>query len=838
MKKLLLSLVALSLCFSVKAQDIFPVPETYRFTNTTVGSLHDYGLKVGRVSASDYKLTIHANGYFSEYNNVTPAAGMLLKGNGTYYDNFAKGTAGQFLKVNAAGTDLEWRKIRKADLDDLEAYQLVFGNVLGNGQAEQSDGALLIPETQVMNLGFFSGLYENGDTWGYRTATATTQGTFYPTFITLASPTYLTTLSTDYLLFQDVANDSEFKITVEDEAEWTWNFPEVKGTVGQVPYVASVAGIQDNIQFISPSGLDFNLNPYELVFGDPLGSGTQVQSENLYFNEVDYGTPFLFLKNTPSGGFLVSTQDDPLGTIIDGEALSSLSARGLTFNEDETNPLVSSYASTGWNIAYGIAGVTQTQTYGATDRIGWYTLGGQTTEILRTVGGSSYDMYLDNAIGTVGQVLAINTITGAGTIANLEFTSVLTTEVDGSVTNEGSLTVGAGTGSTSLISSNTSGSTDVTITAAGINTISEVGNVITLTATEVDGSITNELQTIDNTSDATSHTVTLSNSGGSLQFIEGTGITLTTGGTGLNGTVTLANTITQYTDELAQDAVGGIFNASLTYVDGTPLISIADRDYGSITTSSSGTTWIIDNLAVSNAMLANSTISGISLGSNLADLTATNSTITFSGTYNGSTARTIGLNLGNANTWTQDQSVPDEAYGATWDGSTEVPTKNAVYDKIQAHPFDFGTTTDVSHTGNTTETISTSISIPANTLVAGDIIEVVWRYRKTGTAGTLVPRVYFNTSAAIGGSTLAASSINSAALYGEFSRWFIVKSATTIESFNNAQTNVDDVVQSTSAVSTATVDLTVQNYLVFSVQLGNGADTGTLSFISGEVIRH
>jgi hypothetical protein len=35
----------------------------------------------------------------------------------------------------------------------------------------------------------------------------------------------------------------------------------------------------------------------------------------------------------------------------------------------------------------------------------------------------------------------------------------------------------------------------------------------------------------------------------------------------------------------------------------------------------------------------------------LADLTATNSTLTFSGTYNGSTARTIGINLGNANTW-------------------------------------------------------------------------------------------------------------------------------------------------------------------------------------------
>lgn len=40
----------------------------------------------------------------------------------------------------------------------------------------------------------------------------------------------------------------------------------------------------------------------------------------------------------------------------------------------------------------------------------------------------------------------------------------------------------------------------------------------------------------------------------------------------------------------------------------------------------------------------------------LANLTATDGTLTFSGTYNGSTARTIGLNLGNANVWTALQS--------------------------------------------------------------------------------------------------------------------------------------------------------------------------------------
>lgn len=75
------------------------------------------------------------------------------------------------------------------------------------------------------------------------------------------------------------------------------------------------------------------------------------------------------------------------------------------------------------------------------------------------------------------------------------------TEVDGSITNEGILGVGAGASNTSIITSNTSTANGVTITAAGINTISEStssnGGTITITATEVDGSTTNEIQTID-----------------------------------------------------------------------------------------------------------------------------------------------------------------------------------------------------------------------------------------------------------------------------------------------------------------------------------------------------
>ena len=82
----------------------------------------------------------------------------------------------------------------------------------------------------------------------------------------------------------------------------------------------------------------------------------------------------------------------------------------------------------------------------------------------------------------------------------------------------------------------------------GINTVAPteaidvIGNGLfsgTLTASNLSGTNTGD-QTITNSSDATSHTQTLSGSGGSTQFIEGSGITLTTGGTESAGTVTIA----------------------------------------------------------------------------------------------------------------------------------------------------------------------------------------------------------------------------------------------------------------------------------------------------------
>ena len=115
-------------------------------------------------------------------------------------------------------------------------------------------------------------------------------------------------------------------------------------------------------------------------------------------------------------------------------------------------------------------------------------------------------------------------ITGAGitsitgTYPNFTATS---TEVDGLTNNEGILTVGAGTGTTSIINSNTSGSAGVTIAAGTGLGITESGNVITLTNSSPN-------VTTDLTITGASSPYTINSSDGTdVTVAQGTGIAIT-----------------------------------------------------------------------------------------------------------------------------------------------------------------------------------------------------------------------------------------------------------------------------------------------------------------------
>lgn len=131
-----------------------------------------------------------------------------------------------------------------------------------------------------------------------------------------------------------------------------------------------------------------------------------------------------------------------------------------------------------------------------------------------------------------------------------------------------------------------------------------------------------------------------------------------------NGTGPLATT-TAGTNGQVLALVGGVptwvATTTLSTITGTLPVANGGTGVSSLTgnqflyTNAAGNavlTAASSSLSLPNTALQNSTISGISLGGTLGALTATDASLTFSGSYTGATARTVGLNVGNANIWT------------------------------------------------------------------------------------------------------------------------------------------------------------------------------------------
>lgn len=240
-------------------------------------------------------------------------------------------------------------------------------------------------------------------------------------------------------------------------------------------------------------------------------------------------------------------------------------------------------------------------------------------------------------------------------------TEKLSSETDGSVTNEGALSVGAGGASSSTIVSNTSGATavtlnastglsisentgtgnitltnsapdqTVTLTGAGITAISGTYPTFTVTSTEVDGSTTNEIELPSQT-------------GNSGKYLTTNGST-PSWGTVSGGTPAGSTTEIQYNNAGAFDG-----QANITTTEGATTGNELSIAGGSVTT---GKALNVTANALTTGSVVNVSSTSTAAGSN----TQTGVNVSLSGANGTSSQTTYGMQVSNTHTGTSSTNV-------------------------------------------------------------------------------------------------------------------------------------------------------------------------------------
>jgi hypothetical protein len=139
----------------------------------------------------------------------------------------------------------------------------------------------------------------------------------------------------------------------------------------------------------------------------------------------------------------------------------------------------------------------------------------------------------------------------------------------------------------------------------------------------------------------------------------------------------------------------------------------------------------------------------------------------------------------------------------------------------------FNATNGTSVTGTTALTASRILTIPANTFTTNGMLDMAVGYNKVGAAGSCLFAIYLNTSPTLTGSTQIAVFANSANNIIQGIRTGRVNS-NTLTTWPTGATILLDYNLNTNPLTSATFNTSVDNYLIFAVQLANAADSAVV----------
>jgi hypothetical protein len=149
------------------------------------------------------------------------------------------------------------------------------------------------------------------------------------------------------------------------------------------------------------------------------------------------------------------------------------------------------------------------------------------------------------------------------------------------------------------------------------------------------------------------------------------------------------------------------------------------------------------------------------------------------------------------------------------------------------------TTTGTTVTGTLSATITSSLVIDANTVQVNDIIRVRWRLGKSINTANTTMAIFINTTNSLSGATAMGIVSNANGGFSQMKRDFSIKGATT-ECYPVTLTANTDDSTATNLPATPTIDWTVDQYVIFSLQNSVITDSGAgqyfnISFERGKV---